>query len=142
MLLGILYAFGIDGKGGEAVKVVLMVVDDEIVAPFLMQLLIQNTPHYVVHVRNYGEACEVTADVVPDVVLIDYVFPKFNGINLYEKLSIRRRMADVPTLILRVPVEESDLHQELDKRFVMALDHFFDLVTLPDLVISMLKDAV
>jgi len=76
----------------------ILIVDDE---PFNLDLLEQELTDqgYAVERANDGEeALKKVESFLPDVILLDYMMPKMNGIEVLKEL--RKRECDVPVIML------------------------------------------
>lgn len=111
-------------------KTILVVEDDEMVSNVIATMIKQETRHYPIVVPDAQTAEAVTHDIKPDLLLLDYMLPDMNGIDLYDRLHKRETLNDVPALLLTAHLLRSDLQQAIKQRNLLALGKPFDINTL------------
>jgi adenylate cyclase len=92
----------------------ILIVDDE---PFNLDLLEQElTEHdYVIEKAADGpEALEKTAGFEPDVILLDYMMPKMNGLEVIRRLRAIERHKSIPIILLTAKATQEDKIAGLD----------------------------
>jgi adenylate cyclase len=92
----------------------VLIVDDE---PFNLDLLEQELgdQNYVVDRANDGvEALEKVESFKPDVILLDYMMPKMNGIEVVERLRQDERYKSLPVILLTAKGSQEDKVRGLD----------------------------
>jgi DNA-binding response OmpR family regulator len=112
------------------VKMILVVEDDEMVSNVIETVIKQETKHYPVIVPDGRTAEAVTRDIKPDLLLLDYLLPDINGIDLYDLLHGREELCDVPALLLTAHLPRTDLQKAIGERNLLALSKPFDLADL------------
>ncbi len=92
----------------------VLIVDDE---PFNLDLLEQELAdqNYVVERANDGvEALEKVESFKPDVILLDYMMPKMNGIEVVKRLRQDERYKSLPVILLTAKGSQEDKVRGLD----------------------------
>jgi class 3 adenylate cyclase len=92
----------------------ILIVDDE---PFNLDLLEQelSDQHYEIERASDGmEAIEKIARFQPDVILLDYMMPKMNGIEVVERLRQDGRTKSIPVILLTAKGSQEDKVRGLD----------------------------
>jgi DNA-binding NtrC family response regulator len=112
------------------VKMILIVEDDEMLSNIMETMIKRETKHYPVIVSNGWMAEAVTRDIKPDLLLLDYLLPDINGIDLYDRLHEREELCDVPALLISTHLLCADLQQAIRERNLPALSKPFDLADL------------
>src|SRR5437660_3395942 len=93
-------------------KNIVVVEDDKDVIEVLRYSLEEE---YFVHVAKDGIAgLELTARVVPNLVLLDLSLPKLDGIEVCRRLREDERMREIPLIILTGKMSEQDLIMGLE----------------------------
>src|SRR5437867_3595823 len=88
-------------------KNIVVVEDDKGVVDLLCSSL--ESENYSVHVAKDGlAALELAARIVPDLILLDLMLPKLDGIEVCRKLRSDPRMRDIPLIILSARSCEDD----------------------------------
>ena len=94
-------------------KVLLLMVRDKELSSNLIEIIEQETSYCTLLVDDSQQALEVTKDVMPDLLLLDYRLQEKNGITLYNQLKAIKRLRETPALIINAPIFHEPL---LDKK--------------------------
>ena len=92
----------------------ILIVDDE---PFNLDLLEQELTDqgYVIERANDGaEALEKVDSFAPDIVLLDYMMPKMNGLEVLRRLREDDRHKSIPVILLTAKATQEDKVRGLD----------------------------
>ncbi len=92
----------------------ILIVDDE---PFNLDLLEQELADqgYVIERANDGsEALEKVPSFLPDVILLDYMMPKMNGLEVVARLKRDERYKGIPVILLTAKASQQDKVKGLD----------------------------
>jgi DNA-binding response OmpR family regulator len=92
----------------------VLIVDDE---PFNLDLLEQELgdQNYAIERANDGmEALEKVASFKPDVILLDYMMPKMNGIEVVKRLRQDEKYKSLPVILLTAKGSQEDKVRGLD----------------------------
>ena len=91
-----------------------MIVDDE---PFNLDLLEQELGEfdYVIERANDGlEALDKIESFLPDVILLDYMMPKMNGLEVVKRLRAAEQHKGIPVILLTAKATQEDKIAGLD----------------------------
>ncbi len=86
----------------------VLVVEDE---PAILELIAVNLEHAgyaVLRAMNAEEAGRGLAEVLPDVVLLDWMLPGQSGLSLAKKLRADARTRELPIIFITARVDEAD----------------------------------
>ncbi|MDQ2717152.1 MAG: response regulator [Chloroflexota bacterium] len=116
-------------------KMILVVEDNEAIGQMIVQILSLETPYQAYLVQDSLDALEAAQDVRPHLLLLDYYLPHMTGLQLYDELCIKQKLAAIPAIIIsaNLPV------QELKTRHIIGLDKPFDLDALLDAIERLLR---
>ncbi len=92
----------------------VLIVDDE---PFNLDLLEQELTDqgYAIERANDGEeALKKVESFLPDVILLDYMMPKMNGIEVVRRLKQDERYKAIPVILLTAKASQEDKVKGLD----------------------------
>lgn len=92
----------------------ILIVDDE---PFNLDLLEQELADqgYAIERANDGaEALEKLPSFMPDVILLDYMMPKMNGLEVLKRLRADERHKGLPVILLTAKATQEDKIRGLD----------------------------
>ena len=86
----------------------ILVVEDEPAIQTLVAACLQNAGHQVVRADTAEEAIRKVNEILPDVVLLDWMLPGMSGIQLARRLRGDERTHDLPIIMLTARGEEHD----------------------------------
>lgn len=92
----------------------ILIVEDE---PSISELICVNLEHAGYQVQTAFQTEEATAlmrDVVPDLLILDWMLPGKSGVQFAKELRSLERTAGIPILMLTAKSEEADKVQGLD----------------------------
>jgi adenylate cyclase len=92
----------------------ILIVDDE---PFNLDVLEQELAEYEYVVERAGdgvEALEKTESFNPDLILLDYMMPKMNGIEVVRQLKAKEAHKGIPVILLTAKATQEDKVKGLD----------------------------
>jgi len=92
----------------------ILIVDDE---PFNLDLLEQELSDqgYLIERANDGaEALQKVPSFLPDLILLDYMMPKMNGIEVVKQLKQDERYKGIPVILLTAKASQEDKVKGLD----------------------------
>ena len=92
----------------------ILVVEDEPAIQTLVAACLQNAGHQVVRADTAEEAIRKVNEILPDVVLLDWMLPGMSGIQLARRLRGDERTHDLPIIMLTARGEEHDKIAGLD----------------------------
>jgi len=115
--LKVAFLFSIENLKSKITKVMakkVLIVDDD---PFNLDLLDQELVEedYTIERANDGEeALQKVESFLPDVVLLDYMMPKMNGIEVLKHLRQDERFKTLPVILLTAKGSQEDKAKGLD----------------------------
>jgi adenylate cyclase len=92
----------------------ILIVDDE---PFNLDLLEQELGEYDYAIERAGdgvEALEKTQSFAPDVILLDYMMPRMNGLEVVKQLRATPEHQGIPVILLTAKASQEDKVAGLD----------------------------
>ena len=117
----------------------ILIVDDE---PFNLDLLEQELTeqNYAIERASDGmEALEKVESFQPDVILLDYMMPRMNGLEVINKLKQNDRHKSIPVILLTAKASQEDKVKGLDAGAEDYVVKPFDSVELLARVRSMMR---
>ncbi len=115
-------------------KTVLLVEDDAAISELLVQIITQETPYHVFAVPDGPQALDFVKNVSPNLLLLDYWLPTTHGIELYDRLSMKKGLERLPTIMLSV----NPPLQEIKKRKIAYMKKPFDVNQFLQLIEEMI----
>ena len=113
-------------------KTILIVDDDRTVGEMLKQAITENTTHRAVWIAESDLVLETARRLHPSLILLDYIMPFMDGLQLYDHLQRIETMRNVPVILISgsptLPFEE------LRERGLYVLKKPFQLSDLLDMV--------
>ena len=92
----------------------ILIVDDE---PFNLDLLEQELAdqNYLIERASDGvEALEKVSSFAPDIILLDYMMPKMNGLEVLQRLRTHETHKSIPVILLTAKATQEDKVRGLD----------------------------
>jgi class 3 adenylate cyclase len=117
----------------------ILIVDDE---PFNLDLLEQELTdqNYAIERASDGvEALEKVDSFLPDVILLDYMMPRMNGLEVINRLKQNDRYRSIPVILLTAKASQEDKVKGLDAGAEDYVVKPFDSVELLARVRSMMR---
>lgn len=117
----------------------ILIVDDE---PFNLDLLEQELADYdyVLERASDGvEALEKTASFAPDVILLDYMMPRMNGLEVVKQLRENPQHKGIPVILLTAKATQEDKVAGLDAGADDYVTKPFDSIELLARVRAMMR---
>jgi CheY-like chemotaxis protein len=121
---------------GEDLKLILVVEDDEVHASMLDQIFKQETPYHVYRAPDGQSAWEMLQDVKPNLIVLDYLLPGINGLELSDRIRADKALQTLPVLMISAALPS----HEMEQRGIIGLQKPFEidelLHTTRDLITS------
>ncbi len=117
----------------------ILIVDDE---PFNLDLLEQELGDYdyvIERATDGTEALEKTASFEPDVILLDYMMPRMNGLEVVKRLRENPQHKGIPVILLTAKATQEDKVRGLDAGADDYVTKPFDSIELLARVRAMLR---
>jgi class 3 adenylate cyclase len=117
----------------------ILIVDDE---PFNLDLLEQELGEYdyvIERASDGAEALEKTASFEPDVILLDYMMPRMNGLEVVKRLRENPQHEGIPVILLTAKATQEDKVRGLDAGADDYVTKPFDSIELLARVRAMLR---
>ena len=86
----------------------ILVVEDDPAIQELIAVNLEHAGHRVTRALDAGQAEAEIRKALPDVVLLDWMLPGMQGLELARKLRADRRTRDIPIIMLTARAQEGD----------------------------------
>lgn len=122
-------------------KTILLVEDDELLAR-MYELKMELAGYRVLVAHNAAQAREFTHSQAIDVVLLDILLPKVNGLTVLKEIRRNHRTMHCPVIILsNLAHTEVDMHDDVaDALGVVA--YLIKSKVTPDMVVGAVANAL
>jgi len=118
----------------------VLVVDDDRVIQQLLEVNLELEGYEVVGTASDGrEALDKIAKLKPDLVILDIMMPKMDGMAVCRHLKADPETAKIPVILLSARAQDMDIRDGLDIGANAYLTKPFDPVELIDVVARLLK---
>lgn len=94
-------------------KRLLIVEDDELIAQMYLASL-ASAPFTVELVKDGESGWNAMQKSTPDLVILDFMMPKLNGIEVLTKMRQDPKLKPVPTVVMSSLMDEADKQRALD----------------------------
>ena len=92
----------------------ILIIDDDITARKMMAIRFQKLDKYkVLSASNGIEGIEVVEKENPDIILLDWMMPNMNGLDVLRKLKKKSKTKDIPVLMLTAKNKMSEVEDAL-----------------------------
>jgi len=119
--------------------VTILVVDDDPVIQKLLEVNFEMEGYHVATANDGAEALATVAARPPDMVVLDVMMPKLDGIEVVRRMKADAATAAVPVLLLSARAQAKDITEGLEAGADAYMTKPFDPVELLDRVASLLK---
>jgi DNA-binding response OmpR family regulator len=119
--------------------VTILVVDDDPVIQNLLALNFEMEGYSVATASDGAEALDSIAARRPDVVVLDVMMPKVDGIEVVRRMKADATTAAVPVLLLSARAQAKDVSEGLEAGADAYMTKPFDPADLLDRVASLLN---
>jgi two-component system, OmpR family, phosphate regulon response regulator PhoB len=96
------------GESRKPMGGAILVVEDEPAIQELIAVNLEHAGHQVLRAGNVPEAEALVREVLPDLVLLDWMLPGPPGLNFARQLRANQRTKDIPIIMLTARAEERD----------------------------------
>lgn len=127
---------GIGQASSTGEKIVLIVDDDRDIGDILQKIILDQTDYKVVWIAESDLALDAAWYLRPSLLLLDYMLPSIDGLDLYDRLQGMEGMRGVPTVL--ISASETLPFEELRARGIYLLKKPFELGDLLDMVAQLL----
>ncbi|KKB64031.1 chemotaxis protein CheY [Robbsia andropogonis] len=86
----------------------ILVVEDEPSISELIAVNLEHAGHYAIRAYNAEQAQHLIGDVLPDLILLDWMLPGKSGIAFARELRMDERTRSIPLIMLTARGEEAD----------------------------------
>ncbi len=127
---------GIGQASSTSERTVLIVDDDRDVGDILQKIILDQTDYKVVWIAESDLALDAAWYLRPSLLLLDYMLPSIDGLDLYDRLQGMEGMRGVPTVL--ISASETLPFEELRARGIYLLKKPFELGDLLDMLAQLL----
>ena len=129
------------GLEGRQMKTIL-IVDDEADIRDILRIRLANHPGFrILEAANGSDALELTRQQRPDLIILDWLMPGFNGMEVLKALRESPELTTIPVIMMTVKSELSAQAQGQAMGVVAYLIKPFDAARLMETVPKALKDT-
>jgi two-component system, response regulator, stage 0 sporulation protein F len=119
-------------------KTILIVDDDRDIGEMLQTIILQQTSYRVVWIAESDLVLMAAQHMRPSLILLDYMMPTMDGLDLYDRLQGMQNMRGLPVILISAKAELP--FEELRERGIYLLRKPFDLTELLDMLAQLLAD--
>lgn len=117
----------------------ILLVDDDVTLHEMYAERLRAEGYVVVSAYDGEEALSKVYEDKPDVILLDIMMPKINGIDVLKKLREDEMTANIPVILLTALVQEIDKVKKIMKPFDQYL---IKSETMPAKIISTIEKSL
>ncbi len=92
-------------------KSIILIVDDEIVSRYTVEMLLNTEGYHLIFAEGGTEALQKAETFIPDLMLLDVMMPGMDGFEVCRRLRANPRLAELPiVMVTALDDRESRLH--------------------------------
>jgi CheY-like chemotaxis protein len=118
-------------------KLILVVEDDADISCFLLHLLEEEAQYQVALATDSLQALKMVETLTPSLLMLNYLLPHMNGIQLYDRLHTIEKFQNVPAIMLSANLPR----EEVKKRGIIGLDKPIDVDELLDTIEQLISSS-
>ena len=120
----------------------ILIVDDEVDIRDILRIRLANQPGFrILEAANGTDALEMTRQQRPDLIILDWLMPGFNGMEVLKALRESPELTIIPVIMMTVKSELSAQAQGQAMGVVAYLIKPFDAARLMETVEKALKET-
>ena len=120
----------------------ILIVDDEADIRDILRIRLANHPGFrILEAANGSDALELTRQQRPDLIILDWLMPGFNGMEVLKALRESPELTTIPVIMMTVKSELSAQAQGQAMGVVAHLIKPFDAARLMETVQKALKET-
>ncbi|MEP6600302.1 MAG: response regulator [Nitrospirota bacterium] len=120
----------------------ILIVDDEADIRDILRIRLANHPGFrILEAANGSDALELTRQQRPDLIILDWLMPGFNGMEVLKALRESPDLTTIPVIMMTVKSELSAQAQGQAMGVVAYLTKPFDAARLMETVQKALKET-
>ncbi len=113
----------------------VLVVDDDRVIQQLLEVNLELEGYQVAGTASDGQqAMKMARDLSPDLILLDIMMPKMDGLEVCRQLKADPKLSKIPVVLLSARAQDMDIREGLEIGADAYLTKPFDPVELLDVV--------
>jgi DNA-binding response OmpR family regulator len=124
-----------------AMPMTILVVDDDPVIQKLLTVNFEMEGYRVVTAGDGQEGLDQVAQRRPDIILLDVMMPKMDGVEVVRRLKADADLATIPVIMLSAKAQSNDISGGLDAGADDYITKPFDPLELLDKVAALLGPA-
>lgn len=117
----------------------ILIADDDIVLKEMYEARLKEDGFVIISATDGAEAYEKTEKEKPDIVLLDIMMPKMNGIDVMKKIRANPEITHIPIILLTALVREIDKIKDMMKP---GDDYLVKSEIMPGDVVKKIKESL
>jgi DNA-binding response OmpR family regulator len=98
-------------------KINILIVDDDMTLHEMYEERLKLEGYNIASAYDGEEALAKVSESEPDIILLDIMMPKINGIDVMKKLREDEKTADIPIILLTALVQEINKIKDMMKEY-------------------------
>ncbi len=117
----------------------VLIVDDDMILREMYEARIKEEGYVVISASDGEEALQKAFREKPDIIILDIMMPKINGIDVMKKLRADKETEGIPVILLTALIKEIDKIKEQMRDY----DHYLiKSEIMPGEVIKKIKESL
>jgi two-component system, OmpR family, alkaline phosphatase synthesis response regulator PhoP len=85
---------------------VVLIIDDEPINRILYEEFLKNWGYTVITAENGLKGLKMAQKYLPDFIILDYMLPGLNGIEVYNQLKVIPKTMDIPIIVVSAHMDK------------------------------------
>ncbi|RMG05106.1 MAG: response regulator [Nitrospirae bacterium] len=119
-------------------KLKVLVIDDSPTVRRLAEIVLSQSGYQVYTASDGDEGLEIARDVMPSIILVDFIMPKMNGYKLCKIIRSDPELKDIPLILITAKGE--DVGQTFEEKFGVL--HYFQKPFEPDDLVKKINEVL
>jgi len=116
----------------------VLVIDDSPTVRRLAELVLSQAGYEVYTAPDGDEGLEMAKEVIPSIILVDFIMPKMNGYKLCKTIRSDPALKDTPLIL--ITAKGDDVGQTFEEKFGVL--HYFQKPFEPDDLVRKINDVL
>ena len=125
------------GQSGDKTKMILIVEDDEVLLRVLYLFLKRRSGFSIATASDGDTAFKMAQRLKPDIILLDLLLPKMDGLEVLRVLKANPKTKDTPVIVLSNLGDSADIEKA---KTLGAVDYFVKANTDLSVILEKIKN--
>lgn len=117
----------------------ILIADDDPVIIKLLQVNLEMEGYEVIMAEDGAQAVQLAAENRPDLILLDIMMPRMDGLTARQKILETPELKDTPVIFLSAKAQQADIQKGVDASVTEYVTKPFDPLELLEIIQQVLE---